>query len=141
MLKNVVFDIIKIGVPILLIIMGAIDLGKAVMASDDKEIKAATSKLIKRAIAAAAVFFAVTIVDVVMGLVATSPITTSTIVTAKNTAAAAIARLINLLVAALISLSSLAITAFPKSIAPIIISKIGTPILIISNTTFFNKFY
>ncbi len=65
-----VFDIIKIGVPILLIIMGAIDLGKAVMASDDKEIKAATSKLIKRAIAAAAVFFAVTIVDVVMGLVA-----------------------------------------------------------------------
>ena len=64
------FNIIKIGVPILLIIMGAIDLGKAVMASDDKEIKAATSKLIKRCIAAVAVFFAVTIVDVVMGLVA-----------------------------------------------------------------------
>ena len=47
-----VFDLIKIGVPIVLIIMGAIDLGKAVLASDDKEIKAATSKLIKRAIAA-----------------------------------------------------------------------------------------
>ena len=65
-----VFNLIKIGVPIILIIMGAIDLGKAVMASDDKEIKGATSKLIKRAIAAVAVFFAVTIVDVVMGLVA-----------------------------------------------------------------------
>lgn len=65
-----VFNIIRIGVPILLILMGSIDLGKAVMASDDKEIKAATSKLIKRAIAAAAVFFVVTIVDVVMGLVA-----------------------------------------------------------------------
>lgn len=65
-----VFNIIKIGVPIILIIMGAIDLGRAVMASDDKEIKAATSKLIKRAVAAVAVFFAVTIVDVVMGLVA-----------------------------------------------------------------------
>lgn len=65
-----VFNIVRIGVPILLILMGSIDLGKAVMASDDKEIKAATSKLIKRAIAAAAVFFVVTIVDVVMGLVA-----------------------------------------------------------------------
>lgn len=64
-----VFDLIKIGVPIVLIIMGAIDLGKAVLASDDKEIKAATGKLIKRAIAAVCVFFAVTIVDVVMGLV------------------------------------------------------------------------
>ena len=63
------FDIIKIVVPILLLIMGAIDLAKAVLASDDKEIKAATSKLTKRAIAAAAVFFAVTIVDVIMGIV------------------------------------------------------------------------
>ena len=35
-----VFELIKIGVPIILIIMGAIDLGKAVLASDDKEIKA-----------------------------------------------------------------------------------------------------
>lgn len=64
-----VFELIKIGVPIILIIMGAIDLGKAVLASDDKEIKAATGKLIKRAIAAICVFFAVSIVDLVMGLV------------------------------------------------------------------------
>ncbi len=63
------FDIIKIVVPIILLIMGAIDLAKAVLASDDKEIKAATSKLTKRAIAAAAVFFSVTIVDVIMGMV------------------------------------------------------------------------
>ena len=64
-----VFDIIKIIVPIILLIMGAIDLAKAVLASDDKEIKAATSKLTKRAIAAVAVFFSVTIVEVVMTLV------------------------------------------------------------------------
>lgn len=63
------FDILKIAVPIILLIMGAIDLAKAVLASDDKEIKAATSKLTKRAIAAAAVFFSVTIVDVIMGMV------------------------------------------------------------------------
>ena len=47
--------------------MGTIDLGKAVMSNDDKEIKGATGKLIKRAIAAVAVFFVVTIVSVVMG--------------------------------------------------------------------------
>lgn len=66
-----VFSIIQILVPIGLILFGAIDLGKAVMASDEKEIKGATGKLIKRAIAGACVFFAVTIVNVVMGLVST----------------------------------------------------------------------
>ena len=64
------FDLIKILVPIALLIFGVIDLSKAVIASDEKEIKAAQGKLTKRAIAAAAVFFAVTIVNVVMGLVA-----------------------------------------------------------------------
>lgn len=66
------FNIIKILVPIALLLMGVIDLAKAVLASDDKEIKAAEGKLIKRAIAAAAVFFAVTLVNVIMGLVADS---------------------------------------------------------------------
>jgi hypothetical protein len=70
-IKNV-FNLIKILVPIILILMGAIDLMKAVMASDDKEIKAATSKLIKRAIAAVAVFLAVFLVDIIMGLVGDS---------------------------------------------------------------------
>ena len=54
-IKNGVFPIIQIGIPIILIIMGSIDLGKAVMANDDKAIKTATSSLIKRAIAALAV--------------------------------------------------------------------------------------
>lgn len=63
------FNIIKILVPIALLIMGVIDLAKAVLASDEKEIKGAESKLVKRAIAAVAVFFAVTIVDVIMGMV------------------------------------------------------------------------
>lgn len=62
-----VFPVIQIGIPILLILMGTIDLGKAVMSNDDKEIKGATGKLIKRAIAAVAVFFVTTLVSVVMG--------------------------------------------------------------------------
>ena len=64
-----ILSIIQWGIPILLIIMGSIDLGKAVMASDDKEIKGATSKLIKRAIAAVAVFFVPLIVNVLINMV------------------------------------------------------------------------
>lgn len=63
------FNIIKIFIPIILLIMGVVDLSKAVLASDDKEVKAATGKLVKRAIAAVAIFFAVTLVDAIMGLV------------------------------------------------------------------------
>lgn len=66
-IKLGVFPVIQIGIPILLILMGTIDLGKAVMSNDDKEIKGATGKLIKRAIAAIAVFFVVTLVSVVFG--------------------------------------------------------------------------
>lgn len=64
-----VLGIIQWGVPILLILMGSIDLGKAVLASDDKEIKGATSKLIKRAIAAVAIFFVPMLVNMLVGMV------------------------------------------------------------------------
>ena len=67
-IRQGIFPIIWIGIPIVLILMGTIDLGKAVLASDDKEIKAATAKFTKRAIAAVAVFFVVTIVTILMGL-------------------------------------------------------------------------
>ena len=67
-----VFPIIQIGVPILLILIGSIDLGKAVLSSDDKEIKGAVGKLVKRAIAAVAVFFVATIVSLVMGMFSSS---------------------------------------------------------------------
>ena len=67
-----ILTIIQWGIPILLIIMGSIDLGKAVMASDDKEIKGATSKLIKRAIAAVAVFFIPLVVNLLINMVGDS---------------------------------------------------------------------
>ena len=70
LIKNGLFPIIQIGIPIILIVMGSIDLGKAVLSSDDKEIKNATSRLVKRAIAAVAVFFIVTLVYVIMSMVA-----------------------------------------------------------------------
>lgn len=68
-IRKGVFPIFQIGIPIVLIIYGTIDLGKAVIASDEKEIKAAQSRLIKRFIYAAAVFFVVTLVNVLMNIV------------------------------------------------------------------------
>ena len=67
---HLILGLIQIVVPIILIIVGAFDLAKAVMGSDEKEIKAATQKLIKRAIAAVSVFFIGTAVSIVMNYVA-----------------------------------------------------------------------
>lgn len=60
--------IIKIVVPILLIIMGCIDFGKAAVSSDDNAIKNAISIIVKRAIAAVVIFFIPTIISTVIGL-------------------------------------------------------------------------
>lgn len=65
-----IMNIFQIAIPIMLIIWGSIDLGKAVMSSDDKEIKGATGKLIKRAVAAVVIFFIPFIVNLLMTLVA-----------------------------------------------------------------------
>ena len=67
-----ILNIIQILIPIALILFGTIDLGKAVISSDEKEIKAAQSKLIKRCIYAAAIFFVVLLVTVLMNIVAAS---------------------------------------------------------------------
>lgn len=60
--------IIKIVIPLLLIVFGMIDLGKAVVASDNKDIKTATGSLVKRFIAAIAIFFIPTLVSAVFSL-------------------------------------------------------------------------
>lgn len=67
-----IFPIIWIGIPIILILMGTIDLGKAVISSDDKEIKASTGRLVKRIVYAVIIFFMVTIVSLVMSLITKS---------------------------------------------------------------------
>ncbi len=70
-IRKGLFPIVQLGIPILLIIFGTIDLGKAVISSDEKEVKAAQGRLIKRFIYAALVFFVVTLVTVLMNIVAT----------------------------------------------------------------------
>ena len=61
--------LIKIAVPILLIIFGMLDLGKAVVASKEDEIKKGQQTFIKRAIAAVIVFFVIQIVQIIVRFV------------------------------------------------------------------------
>ncbi len=68
-IRKGVFPLVQLFIPIILIVLGTIDLGKAVIASDDKEVKAAQGRLIKRFIYAALIFFVTTLVSVLMDLV------------------------------------------------------------------------
>lgn len=61
--------IFKIVIPLLLIILGMVDLGKAVVSSDDKAINKAVSTLIRRFIAAVVIFFIPTIVSAIFNII------------------------------------------------------------------------
>ena len=68
LLKNVV-KLFQWGIPMVLILFGMLDLGKAVIAGKEDEMKKAQGTLIKRFIYAIAVFLIVTLVTFAMGLV------------------------------------------------------------------------
>ncbi len=61
--------VVKIVIPIILIVLGALDLGKAVIASKDDEITKAVTKFFKRVIAAVVIFFIPTIIGLIFNLV------------------------------------------------------------------------
>lgn len=69
-ISRTIIMLIQIVVPVLLIIWGMLDLGKAVMAQKDDEIKKGQQTFVKRLVAAAIVFFIVTIVGLAVKLVA-----------------------------------------------------------------------
>lgn len=78
-IRRGLFPIFQLGIPILLIVLGTIDLGKAVVSSDEKEVKAAQSRLIKRFVYAALVFFVVTFVTVLMNIVSQGQVDANTV--------------------------------------------------------------
>ena len=69
-----IVDILWMLIPIALILFGIIDLGKAVISSDDKVISSAKTKLLQRVIYAVAVFLIVWLVNLVLGILAQSDI-------------------------------------------------------------------
>ena len=74
-IARVIYKILMIFwivIPIGLIVFATMDLGKAVISSDEKEVKAAQKRLISRFVYAALVFFVPVIVIALMNLVADS---------------------------------------------------------------------
>lgn len=67
-IANIV-DIIKIFVPILLVIMGAIEFGKAVMAQQEDQIKKSQTAFIQKVIAGAAVFFVIALIGWILEII------------------------------------------------------------------------
>ena len=65
---NMILGYVRIIVPILVIIFGLFDLGKAVIASKEDEMRKAQSTFIKRVLIGVVVFFVPTVVNIVMEL-------------------------------------------------------------------------
>ena len=68
-LIHAVVGLIQFGIPFILIIYGLLDLGKAVMAGKEDEMKGAQKILIKRVMYAIATFIVVTLVVYIFGLI------------------------------------------------------------------------
>lgn len=64
--------VFKIVIPVLLIVFGMIDLGKAVISSDDKAVSKAAKSLLNRVIAGICIFFVPTIVSILFKMVGSS---------------------------------------------------------------------
>lgn len=60
-----VVTILKIAIPIIIVIFGILDLAKAVMANEEKEMKTAQKTLIKRIVYGVVIFFVFTLVQFV----------------------------------------------------------------------------
>lgn len=67
---SVVYTIIQVAVPVVLVIMGSLDLFKGISAQKEDDIKKGQQMFVKRLIAAALVFFVFTIVKIVISFVA-----------------------------------------------------------------------
>lgn len=68
-IARTVVRILQILVPIALIVWGSIDIGKAVIAGDEKKIKEAQRPFVKRIIAAVIVFLIPWLVNLIIGIV------------------------------------------------------------------------
>ncbi len=61
--------VVKVVIPVLIIIFGMIDLGQAVISSDDKAVSKSAKTLLHRVIAGVCIFFVPTIIGIVFKMV------------------------------------------------------------------------
>ena len=69
---SIAYTVIQVAVPVVLVIMGSLDLFRGISAQKEDEIKKGQQMFIKRLISAALVFFVFVIVKVVISFVAES---------------------------------------------------------------------
>lgn len=68
-LSNTIINIMQIAVPIILVLMGTVDLVKAISSQKDDDIKKAQGVFIKRLIMGALVYFVVVIVKLLISII------------------------------------------------------------------------
>ena len=64
-IKEGVFPVIQIAIPIILIVLCTLDLGRAVISSDDKENKKLLKRIVRRLVYALILFFLVIVINLV----------------------------------------------------------------------------
>ena len=70
-IKDGVFPVIQIAIPIILLVLCTFDLGKAVLGSDDKENKKIIKRLLRRCVYAILIFFIVTFINLIFTMIGT----------------------------------------------------------------------
>lgn len=70
-IKDGVFPVIQIAIPIILLVLCTFDLGKAVIGSDDKENKKIIKRLLRRCVCAILIFFMVTFMNLIFTMIGT----------------------------------------------------------------------
>ena len=68
-ITSFIYGFLKIGGPVLLIILGAVDLGKAVVATDESGIQKAKKKLVNKFVAAACIFLVFSVIQMIVSIV------------------------------------------------------------------------
>lgn len=67
-ITSFIYKFLQIGGPVLLIILGGIDLGKAIVATDESGIKKAKQKLINKFVAAACIFLVLSVIQMIVNI-------------------------------------------------------------------------
>mgnify|MGYP004456397099 CR=1 FL=1 len=76
LIKFGVLPALYIGIGIVLLVLVIIDIAKAIIAGDEKEVKAAQKSAIRRVIYGVAIFFVVVLINLVFNLLSSSGATT-----------------------------------------------------------------
>ena len=68
-IRDGVFPIVQIAIPIILLVLCTFDLGRAVIGSDDKENKKILKRIVRKLVYAILIFFFITVINLVFTMV------------------------------------------------------------------------